>query len=110
MIQINSATNFFARNTHFFWLAARWPAFLCRRLSQMFVWSPIVDDHCSWISFVSVILAAVFSPSTHDPALCILFPPRGCTLLFITGDNVEHISHVKKQVGVQLFWVLSVIS
>ncbi|XP_066367989.1 uncharacterized mitochondrial protein AtMg00810-like [Miscanthus floridulus] len=58
--------------------------------------------------FVSVIRAAGFSASAHDPALFIHLSPRGRTLLLlyvddilITGDDVEHISHVKKQLGVQ---------
>jgi len=57
--------------------------------------------------FVSVIRAAGFSASAHDPALFTHLSPRGRTLLLlyvddilITGDDVEHISHVKKQLGV----------
>jgi len=58
--------------------------------------------------FVSVIRAAGFSPSDHDPALFIHLSPRGRTLLLlyvddmlITGDDPEHISHVKKHLGEQ---------
>src|SRR6185369_8039605 len=58
--------------------------------------------------FVSVIQAAGFSPSDHDPALFIHLSPRGRTLLLlyvddmlITCDDVEHISHVKKQLSEQ---------
>jgi hypothetical protein len=58
--------------------------------------------------FVSVIKAAGFSPSEHDPALFIHTSPRGRTLLLlyvddmlITGDDMEHISHVKQQLGEQ---------
>ena len=53
--------------------------------------------------FVSMIWTVGFSHSTHDPALCIHLSPRGCTWLLIMGDDVVHISHVKKQLGVQLF-------
>lgn len=92
---------------HAFLLAcARWPAFLRSRMLHIFVWPPLVDGHRCVDLFVSVIWAAGFSPSTHGPALCIHLSPRGCTLLLIMGDNVEHISHVKKQI----IWVLSVIS
>lgn len=56
--------------------------------------------------FVSVIKAAGFSSSDHDPALFIHLSPRGRTLLLlyvddmlITGDDAEHISLVKKQLG-----------
>ena len=55
-----------------------------------------------------MIRAAGFSPSYNDPALFIHVSPRGRTLLLlyvddmlITGDDVEHISHVKKQLGEQ---------
>jgi hypothetical protein len=55
-----------------------------------------------------VIWAAGFLPSAHDPALFIHLSPHERTLLlvyandiFITGDDVEHISHVKKQFGGQ---------
>jgi histone deacetylase 1/2 len=54
-----------------------------------------------------VIRAAGFSPSAHDPTLFIHLSPCGHTLLLyvddilIIGDNVERISHVKKQLGVQ---------
>jgi len=58
--------------------------------------------------FVSVIRAAGFSPSEHDPALFIHHSPHGRTLvllyvddMLITGDDIEHISHVKKQLGEQ---------
>ena len=53
--------------------------------------------------FVSVIKAAGFSSSDHDPALFIHISPRGRTLLLlyvddmlITGDDPDHISHVKE--------------
>jgi hypothetical protein len=56
--------------------------------------------------FVSVIKAAGFTPSDHDPALFIHLSSRGRTLLLlyvddilITGDDVEHISLVKQQLG-----------
>jgi len=53
--------------------------------------------------FVSVIKVAGFSSSDHDPALFIHITPRGRTLLLlyvddmlITGDDPDHISHVKE--------------
>jgi hypothetical protein len=56
--------------------------------------------------FASAIMAAGFSPSNHDPALFVHQSTQGRTLLLlyvddmlITGDNVEHISSVKKQLG-----------
>ncbi|WVZ89749.1 LOW QUALITY PROTEIN: hypothetical protein U9M48_036114 [Paspalum notatum var. saurae] len=68
--------------------------------------------------FVSVIRAAGFSPSDHYPALFIHTSQHGSTLLLlyvddmlITGDDVEHISHVKKQLSEQFqIWALLVIS
>jgi hypothetical protein len=49
---------------------------------------------------------AGFKPSDHDPALFIHLSSRGRTLLLlyvddilITGDDVEHISLVKQQLG-----------
>jgi hypothetical protein len=62
--------------------------------------------------FVSVIRAASFSPSDHDPALFVHLSPCGRTLLLlyvddilITGDDEDHISHVKQQLsaGIQMF-------
>ena len=63
----------------------------------------------AWFArFVSVIHAAGFSSSEHDPALFIHISPRGRTLLLhyvddmlITGDDDEHISFVKKHLGEQ---------
>jgi hypothetical protein len=58
--------------------------------------------------FVSVIIADGFSPSEHDPALFIHTSPCERTLLLlyvddmlITGDDMEHISHVKQKLGEQ---------
>jgi len=58
--------------------------------------------------FVSVIMAAGFSPSSHDPALFVHISPRGRTLLLlyvddmlITGDDVEHVSLIKKHISQQ---------
>jgi len=58
--------------------------------------------------FVSVIIEAGFSPSPHDPALFIHTSSRGRTLLLlyvddmlITGDDVEHISLVKRHLSQQ---------
>lgn len=64
--------------------------------------------HAWFERFVSVIQAAGFSPSEHDPALFIHLSPRGRTLLLlyvddmlITGDDVDHISHVKRHLNEQ---------
>jgi hypothetical protein len=53
--------------------------------------------------FISVITATGFSSSEHDPALFVHISPKGRTLLLLyvddmltTGDNSEHISHVKQ--------------
>jgi hypothetical protein len=56
-----------------------------------------------------VIWAVGFSPSDHDPALFVHLSPRGRTLLLlyddddmlIMGDDEEHISHVKQQLGAE---------
>jgi len=52
--------------------------------------------------FASVVTAAVFSASTHDPALFVHTSSRGRTLLLlyvddmiITGDDSEYIAFVK---------------
>jgi hypothetical protein len=63
--------------------------------------------HAWFEHFDSVIQAAGFTPSVHDPALFIHLSPRGRTLLLyvddmlIMGDDVEHISVLKKQLGEQ---------
>jgi hypothetical protein len=56
--------------------------------------------------FAFVIMVVGFSPSNHDPALFVHQSSQGRTLLLlyvddmlITGDNEEHISSVKKQLG-----------
>ena len=53
-----------------------------------------------------MIQAAGFTPNDHDPALFIHLSLRGRTLLLlyvddmlITGDDVEYISVLKKQLG-----------
>ena len=55
--------------------------------------------------FASVITAAGFSPSDHDPALFIHTSPRGRTLLLyvddmiITGDDFKYIAFVKARLS-----------
>jgi hypothetical protein len=56
--------------------------------------------------FISVITAAGFSSSENDPALFVHVSSKGRTLLLlyvddmlITGDNSDHISHVKKHLS-----------
>jgi len=58
--------------------------------------------------FVSVITAAGFSPSPHDPALFTHISSRGRTLLLlyvddmlITGDDAEHVSLIKRHLSQQ---------
>ena len=58
--------------------------------------------------FASVIIAAGFSPSNHDPALFIYTSPHGRTLLLlyvddmiITGDDSEYIAFVKARLSEQ---------
>jgi hypothetical protein len=58
---------------------------------------------CAWFEhFASMVTAAGFSPSTHDPMLFVHISPRGCTLLLlyvddmiIIGDDFEYIAFVK---------------
>ncbi|CAM8968928.1 unnamed protein product [Rhodiola kirilowii] len=58
--------------------------------------------------FSSVITAAGFSPSAHDPALFVHTSSRGRTLLLlyvddmlITGDDPHYIAFVKEKLGTQ---------
>jgi len=57
--------------------------------------------------FASVVTAASFSASTHDPALFIHTSSRGRTLLLyvddmiITGDDSEYIAFVKARLSEQ---------
>ena len=55
-----------------------------------------------------MIRAASFSPSDHDPTLFIHLSPRDHTLLLlyvddmlITGDDEDHISHVKHKLSAE---------
>lgn len=82
------------------------PGYVCRLRRALY---GLKQAPRAWFErFVSVIRVAGFSSSDHDPALFIHLSPRGRTLLLlyvddmlITGDDVEHISHVKKQLGEQ---------
>jgi len=73
------------------------PGYVCRLRRALY---GLKQAPRAWFErFVSVIKAAGFSPSDHDPALFIHLSPRGRTLLLlyvddmlITGDDVEHIS------------------
>jgi hypothetical protein len=54
-----------------------------------------------WV-ITSVVTAAGFSPSAHDPALFVHISPHGRTLfllyvddMIITGDDSEYIAFVK---------------
>jgi hypothetical protein len=58
--------------------------------------------HAWFERFASIMIAASFSPSAHDPALFVHTSPRGRTLLLlyvddmiITGDDSEYIAFVK---------------
>jgi hypothetical protein len=59
--------------------------------------------HRAWFErYASVVTAAGFSPSTHDPVLFIHYFPRGRTLLLlyvddmiITSDDPEYIAFIK---------------
>lgn len=60
--------------------------------------------------FSSVVLAASFFPSNHDPALFIHTSPRDRTMLLlyvdnmlITGDDKEYIAFVKQRLSEQFF-------
>jgi hypothetical protein len=64
--------------------------------------------HAWFQCFVSVVTAAGFSASTHDPTLFVHVSPRGRTLLLlyvddmiITGDDTEYIAFVKARLSDQ---------
>jgi hypothetical protein len=63
--------------------------------------------------FASVVTAAGFSASAHDPALFVHVSPHGRTLLpfyvddmIITGDDPEYISFVKAHLSDQFLLVI----
>ena len=80
------------------------PGYVCRLRRALY---GLKQAPRAWFErFISVIQAAGFAPSDHDPALFIHLSPRGRTLLLlyvddmlITGDDLDHISHVKQQLG-----------
>jgi hypothetical protein len=82
------------------------PGYVCRLRRALY---GLKQAPRAWFErFVSVIRAAGFSQSAHDPALFVHLSPRGRTLLLlyvddmlITGDDVDHIIHVKQQLGEQ---------
>jgi len=64
--------------------------------------------HAWFECFVSVIRDAGFSQSDHNPTLFVHLSPRGRILLLlcvddmlITRDDIDHINHVKQQLGEQ---------
>ncbi|KAK1652220.1 hypothetical protein QYE76_070025 [Lolium multiflorum] len=66
--------------------------------------------------FASVVTAAGFSPSLHDPALFVHTSPRGRTLLLlyvddmiITGDDPEYIAFVKARLRDQFLMTILVL-
>jgi hypothetical protein len=82
------------------------PGYVCRLRRALY---GLKQAPRAWFErFVSVINAAGFKPSDHDLALFIHLSARGRTLLLlyvddmlIIGDDAEHISHVKRQLGSQ---------
>ena len=82
------------------------PGYVCRLRRALY---GLKQAPRAWFErFAFVIQAAGFTPSDHDPALFIHLSPRGRTLLLlyvddmlITGDDVEHIFVLKKQLGEQ---------
>jgi len=82
------------------------PGYVCRLRRALY---GLKQAPRAWFErFVSVIWAAGFSPSDHDPALFIHLSSRGRTLLLlyvddilITGDDADQISYVKQQLGAQ---------
>ncbi|WVZ63910.1 LOW QUALITY PROTEIN: hypothetical protein U9M48_013504 [Paspalum notatum var. saurae] len=80
--------------------------YVCRRHRALYGLKQAPRAWFEW--FASVIQAAGFSPSDHDPALFVHLSSRGRTLLLlyvddmlITGDDPDHISHVKMQLSEQ---------
>jgi hypothetical protein len=73
--------------------------------------------HRAWFQyFASVVTAAAFSASAHDPALFVHVSPRGRTLLLlyvddmiITSDDPEYIAFVKARLSDQFFCLILVI-
>jgi len=80
------------------------PGYVCRLRRALY---GLKQAPRAWFErFVSVIMAAGFAPSSHDPALFVHISPRGRTLLLlyvndmlITGDDVEHVFLIKKHLS-----------
>ncbi|WVZ85688.1 hypothetical protein U9M48_032583 [Paspalum notatum var. saurae] len=82
------------------------PGYICRLRRALY---GLKQASRAWFQrFASVIYVAGFSPSDHDPSLFVHLSSRGRTMLLlyvedmlITGDDPDHISHVKKQLSEQ---------
>ena len=80
------------------------PGYVCRLRRALY---GLKQAPRAWFErFVSVIMVAGFSPSSHDPALFVHISPCGRTLLLlyvddmlITGDDVEHVFFIKKHLS-----------
>ncbi|WVZ85695.1 hypothetical protein U9M48_032590 [Paspalum notatum var. saurae] len=77
------------------------PGYVCRLRRALY---GLKQAPRAWFErFASVIHVAGFSPSDHDPAFFVisLHAVVLCCYMLITGDDPDHISHVKKQLSEQ---------
>ena len=82
------------------------PIYVCRLRRALY---GLKQAPRAWFErFSSVIRAAGFTPSEHDPALFIHTSQQGRTLLLlyvddmlITGDDMDYVAFVKKKLGEQ---------